>query len=112
MEALEKNKDKYFDYYYVEKEKIYKVPHELVKNRVSLTNSKDKNNDFESKFNKYLDEGKITLVDETKEFKEFYEKIEQNEKNNNQIIDNSVIKENNLTKKEQDENFKNNFQVE
>ena len=105
LEALEKNKDKYFDYYYVEKEKIYKVPHELVKNRVSLTNSKDKNNDFESKFNKYLDEGKITLVDETKEFKEFYEKIAQNEKNNNQI-DNSVIKENNLTKKEQDENFK------
>ena len=108
LEDLEENKDKYFDYYYVEKDKIYKIPHELVKNRVSLINSEDKNNDFESKFKKYFNEGKIILVDEKTEFKEFYEKKAKNEEKKNQIIDNNSITENNLTKKEQIGNCKNN----
>ena len=64
------NKDKYFDYYYVEKDKIYKVPNKLVKNRVALIESKQ----FANKFKELQDKGEIQLVvDEKKEFKEFYD---------------------------------------
>ena len=35
-EKLSEEKDKYFNYYYVTKDAIYKVPHELVHNRVRL----------------------------------------------------------------------------
>ena len=61
-----------------------------------------------SKFKKYFNEGKIILVDEKTEFKEFYEKKAKNEEKKNQIIDNNSITENNLTKKEQIGNCKNN----
>ena len=47
-EELYTNKDKYFDYYYVTKDAIYKVPHELVKNRIELID----NGKFDDEFQK------------------------------------------------------------
>ncbi|MBQ7536724.1 MAG: hypothetical protein IJT14_01215 [Rickettsiales bacterium] len=48
-EELYADKDKYFDYYYVTKDAIYKVPHVLVHNRVDLIDT----GGFDQVFQKY-----------------------------------------------------------
>ena len=69
------NPDNYYDYYYIEKDKIYKVSHEFVHNRRQLTEDPD-----EKSFNKALQEDinkdptKYRLINKEKEFPEFYEK--------------------------------------
>ncbi len=98
-EELCKNKDKYFDYYYVTKDKIYKVPHELVHNRVRLID--------EGKFNDVLDkaikgqfcnidinedvcpeknEKKYGIVNKREKFKEFYDCKKKKEQEKNRLL--------------------------
>ena len=71
LEELENNKDKYFNYYMVEKDKIWKVPHELVYNRVALLENKyteyieekgDVKKTWDEKVNKLKQAGKIREI--------------------------------------------------
>lgn len=47
LKDVNKNKYKYFDYYCITKDKIYKVPYDLVKNRVKLIDSGKFDEEFE-----------------------------------------------------------------
>ena len=64
LDEIKQNKDKYFDYYYIAKDKIYKIPNSLVKNRVDLID----NDKFEEEFKKL----NLKPIDIEKEFKEYY----------------------------------------
>lgn len=79
-EKLSEEKDKYFDYYYVTKDAIYKVPHELVHNRVKLIDE----GKFEKEFQKtqnidinsdVQEENKVKArkIQPEVDFKEFYD---------------------------------------
>ena len=79
-EELYTNKDKYFDYYYVTKDAIYKVPHELVHNRVKLIDEGKFDKEFQKTQNidintdeKDVDKVITRKIDPKVEFKEFYD---------------------------------------
>ena len=96
-EELCKDKNKYFDYYYVTKDKIYKVPHELVHDRVKLidegkfdlsfkklsTTSKIRNIDINADYGE--EDFLLHKVNPNIEFKEFYDykKKKEQEKSGN-----------------------------
>ena len=79
LEDLEQNKDNYFDYYYITKDSIYKVPHQLVKDRVELI----ENNKFDEKFAEYCKEGKIVCLK--------HKQLKRNIKNIKKIEANSIL---------------------
>ena len=64
LDEIKQNKDKYFDYYYIAKDNIYKIPNSFVKNRVDLID----NDKFEEEFKKL----NLKPIDIEKEFKEYY----------------------------------------
>ena len=69
-EELCKDKDKYFDYYYVTVSGVYKVPHKLVHDRIKLI----KNGKFKEEFRKCAMNGKnFKKCFPRYDFKEFYQ---------------------------------------
>lgn len=99
LDEIEKNKDKYFDYYYVTKDKIYKVPHEFVHNRVRLIDDGKFNNvldkaikgqfrniDINEDVCPEKDEKKYGIVDKKREFKEFYDYKRKKEQEKNRLL--------------------------
>lgn len=79
-EKLSEEKDKHFDYYYVTKDAIYKVPHELVHNRVRLIDEGKFDKEFQKTQNIDINQGcqddckvRTREIDPKVEFKEFYD---------------------------------------
>ena len=76
LDDIYDNPDNYYDYYYVEEDDIYKVSHEFVHNRKQLTENKPEL--FNEALQKETEKGKpYGIVDQKKEFYEFYEKQEE-----------------------------------
>ena len=102
-EDVKSNKDKYFDYYMVEKDKIYKVPRELVHNRVALLDGTytekhkmpkgkmmEVSKSWDKKWEELLKQGKIvelTPEKQKEEFKEWEEYKQQLEKEQKSKLD-------------------------
>ena len=80
------NPDNYFDYYYVEEDKIYKVSHEFVHNRRQLTENEPKL--FDEALQKEMKKGsQYGIVDKKKEFYEFYKKQEEIQNEEQKALD-------------------------
>lgn len=80
LDDVYENPDNYFDYYYVTKDAIYKVPHELVHNRVRLIDEGKFDKEFQKTQNidrnqDCQDDCKVRTreIDPKVEFKEFYD---------------------------------------
>ena len=80
LDDVYENPDNYFDYYYVTKDAIYKVPHELVHNRVKLIDEGKFDKEFQKTQNIDItqdcqDDCKVRTreIDPKVEFKEFYD---------------------------------------
>lgn len=80
LDDVYENPDNYFDYYYVTKDAIYKVPHELVHNRVKLIDEGKFDKEFQKTQNidrnqDCQDDCKVRTreIDPKVEFKEFYD---------------------------------------